>query len=217
MIDIIKNIILFIFSSLLSFSSLYSQDITFADKLAYSLNINLPKTTNNSSFKSTFNGIIDLDGHIHYKLFDNFEICIGYRYAHFQLNSVIFKDNITGKMENHTPILKMSWNKHLSNIVFLKSSLSVGCNFEITNTNIVNKIYYYNSFYFKPELALYMFSTEYLAFGIVFSYNTWLSEFSNYNIFMSAIPGMNANSYKGYSQTFCVGFGFYSLIPNKSQ
>lgn len=191
---------------------IFAQEYNLRDKFAFSMNCSLPKTTNNSAFKTTFNGIGDLDASINYRLNENFELSAGCRYAYFQLNSVIFKENIIGKMENYTPLLSFSWIKPFSDYVFLRTSISGGYNFETTKTSIMRFTYFEESFYFKPSLGLYMFSSENLSFGIIFSYNTWFSEFSNNNIDMSLIPGMNANSYRGNNQTFCVGFGFYSLI-----
>ena len=189
-----------------------AQEYNLRDKFAFSMNCSLPKTTNNSAFKTTFNGIGDIEAALHYRLDENFEISASCRYAFFQLNAVIFKENITGKMENYTPLLSVSWNKYFSDYIFLRTSISGGYNFEITKTSLMNAAYFQEAFYFKPSVGLYMFSTENLSFGIIFSYNTWLSEFSNQNIYPTIIPGMNANSYKGNNQTFCVGFGFYSLI-----
>ena len=97
------HILIFCFISPLS---LLAQEYNLRDKFAFSMNCSLPKTTNNSAFKTTFNGIGDLDASVNYRLNENFELSASCRYAYFQLNSVIFKENITGTLYRHSWMVK---------------------------------------------------------------------------------------------------------------
>jgi hypothetical protein len=67
----------------------------------------------------------------------------------------------------------------------------------------------------KPDLTLFIRSSEYLSFGIVFSYQFLLSEFGPSNLCLSDFDGSFATDYIGPSHLFSIGFGFKANIPPK--
>ena len=78
-----------------------------------------------------------------------------------------------------------------------------------------NKMHKKGGVSIKPDLTFFIRSSEYLSFGIVFSYQLVLSEFGPSNLCLSEFDGSFAADYVGPSQLFGVGFGFKANIPPK--
>lgn len=163
-------------------------------------------------------GIANVDASYQYRIKDKFILGLGYKYGYFDVNSTAFQTDVDGKMENHNPFLKLGWISTISDNLFLSAALNSGYNFGITNISTCdNKNYMQQAWKFEPEIGLYLFSTENLAFGLLFSYNFWFSEFTPDNFCLVNFPGMNKSNSKGIYQTFCAGFGFYTLLPKKDE
>ena len=198
-------------------TSFFSQENNFLDKFSYSMNFKLPKTLMNPAFKTMIFGVGNFDAQFQYEFLDKVELGLGYKYGYFDVNGLAFQTKVDGQMENHNPFIKLGWKNNISDKVFLNFSLKGGYNFSKTRINTCLSDYYQNSLRIEPEMGIYMFSTEYLAFGFIVSYNLWLAEFSPENFCMSSFPGMNPSNSDGYYQTLCVGFGFYTKFPEKKQ
>ncbi len=194
----------------------YSQENKFLDKFSVGMNFKLPKTVQNTTFRKTIYGVGDLEAHFQYKIIPNIEMSIGYKYGYYDVNSLAFQANIDGQMETHTPFLKLAYVNTISDRIFFDVGVKGGYNFSYTNTTNCSTTYNQNAYRIEPELGLYMLSSDLLSFGLILSYNFWFSEFGPEHFCMSSISGMNALESVGFSQTLCVGFGFKTYFPTKT-
>ena len=198
-------------------TTLYSQEKRALDNLTLSMNFKLPKTILNHSFKNMLFGVGNIDAQIQYEFFDRIELGIGYKYGYYDVNSLAFTTKVDGQMENHNPFFKIGYINRLNDNTFMNFSLKGGYNYSVTKINTCNDNYLQNSFRIEPEFSIYMFSNENLAFGLIFAYNFWFTEFTPENFCMTSFPGINSSNNKGIYQVFCAGFGFYTHFPQKQQ
>ncbi len=182
------------------------------------MDFKLPTPLRNRSFKSLMTGLANVDLSYQYQL-DN-GVCLGggFKYGYFDVVSPAFTNTkVTGRMEFFNPFVKVAKRNVVNEKAFFEMALNVGYNQIYTKSNQCVDPYVQNGINIEPQLGVYMWSTEYLAFGLIVSYNFIDFEFTPDNLCLDYFPGQTAQSSVGKTQVFGVGFGFFTYIPKKGQ
>lgn len=179
----------------------------------------LPTPIANRAFRGILNGIADMDLSYNYRLLNNLAFGAGFKYGFWDIDVNSFpSDKVTGKMSILNPFGSVSYVMQQNRQFFIEAGIKVGYN--LMNTS---GTYNVNSFdfdqtgiNFEPKIGLYLQTpSELLSFGLTVNYNYIGAGFSERNLEVDKIPGIDAGVSKGSSQYFSVGFGFYTFLPNK--
>jgi hypothetical protein len=179
----------------------------------------LPTPISNKAFRGVLNGVTDMDLSYNYRLTSDFAFGVGFKYGFWDIDVNSFpSDKVTGKMTVLNPFISVSKIFKQNRQFFIETELKFGYNSmnTIGTYNVNTFDYNQTGINFEPKIGLYLQTpSELLAFGLTINYNYIGAGFSEQNLEVDKIPGIDAGTNNGNSQYFSVGFGFYTFLPNK--
>ena len=201
-----------IFSFLLQFSVIHSQEKIKLFKHAIGFDIAIPNTISNQLFSSNFDEVAELGAHYDFMVFNNISLGVSYRYSYFELNRRAFPHKHVGQFDSHFAGVTTSVHKPLSDRSYLKSGFSFGYNqifrratgFENINPNE-------NNFFISPYVGVFIFNNDVGSVGLIanVSYSEYVYNMDLKNPNASYIP---SNTIFDKLSWFAVGFKYEYLV-----
>lgn len=179
----------------------------------------LPTPIANKAFRSILNGVTDMDLSYNYRLANNFAFGAGCKYGFWDIDVNSFPSNkVTGKMKIINPFVSVSKVFQQNRQFFIETEFKVGYNTMSTTGSFNSNSFNYNQtgINLEPKVGFYLQTpSELLSFGLTVNYNYIGAGFSEKNLEVNKVPGIEAGTSSNNSQYFSVGFGFYTFLPNK--
>jgi len=180
----------------------------------------LPTTIANHSFKTLMSGVSDVGFSFNVPVSKSMHLGIVLQHSYLTFNDLAIPERTNASMQIAGTGLVVGYTVSTSEKFSIEFAVNGGYSYMLTSSETClqstgNKMHKKSGVSIKPDLTLFIRSSEYLSFGIVFSYQFLLSEFGPSNLCLSDFDGSFATDYIGPSHLFSIGFGFKANIPPK--
>jgi len=178
----------------------------------------LPTTIANHSFKTLMSGVSDIEFSFNIPVSKSMHLGIFAQHSYLTFNDLSIPERTNATMQIVGTGVTLGYTVPTSDKFSLEFAVNGGYSYVLTSSETClqstgNRVYKKGGMSIKPDLSLFIRSSEYLSFGILFSYQFILSEFGPSNLCLSEFEGSFPTDYVGPSHLFAIGFGFKANIP----
>lgn len=179
----------------------------------------LPSTLSNRSFNRLISGVSDVDLSFHVPLKSDFSLGLAVNHSYMTFNDIAIPEKTDANFQYAAALLSATYtfkpNEKVNidvalnggySLIFIKSQTCKDTGAERLNQS---------GLIVKPNVGIFIKSTDYLSFGLLVSYTYLNHEFGPDELCLTNFSGFDERDYSGNSTIFSVGFGFKSIIPQK--
>ncbi|MBI2260020.1 MAG: hypothetical protein HYU67_14115 [Flavobacteriia bacterium] len=189
-------------------------------KHSYSIDLTLPTSHKNKTFKGVMQGLCRLNVNYNYYFVKKFATGLGYTYTFFQINRFKTPKNVVGGIHFHSYYTEIGYKNFFNERFGLELNLKLGQSsilmYSDSLSNVQTKKYNNkNANYFEPSLALVLTSGSNSSLKWIFGYNIQYADFKLKDIGILSKSNYPENDQKRI-QFLYFGFSFCHYFKERN-
>lgn len=194
-------------------------------------NVGIPRSISSQMFRTSFNGVYEINLSVNARLFNNVFVGLGYQNSHHQNNKFLkfqyFNASIpyNTRIDAHSGFLKIGGDRFFSDDNYMSYSVNTGLmqvNYKNVNedTTKLNKPFgmqQYMTPFVQPEMSVNFIVDEKrtMSLSIMIAYTTVLTRFDPKAPRLNHFEEINKSRNSYYMSWINIGFGFNVLINRR--